>query len=719
MANEQSYNSAFEPESCFFTEPTSISQDINQAFGPVNGSEENQFRLTAKFNSTGAEAYAICKGVVLIQPQTGSIEKVNLILRPYSQPVQGINIKYFIYRGLNKADFFDTGNVIIEGAGSSELIGKIQAEYRRYYDIPPGETPGFPFTASLIGYNPTHPTQADETTLDFFFFKNSEYVEENGEEVEIEATSFQLPMVDKGTSLGHFMGECGMDVVINYGDYTLPANIDDGFIFNLAYARAAEAIIDISSITDNYQRKLKKEQVCQFLDIAAYFGFHHCEKGKVIVRGSDNHVVYTQDDIYNNVLANFITKNNWYIYIQSDRGRSYNFYGNYAIEEGSPKSLKFGIEESGIADAPFGTYGWPLLRDTMRHPVDGTKNKLYLQFTTDNNYNTSLYGQAATIDNAQKNNFCGLSNLILPPDTEGVPSKFTKTIILSTPAITEGSDNVNVSGFSILIYQGKAYKYQVSAAFESNTHPMIDDVFNLLFATPILKANAANGYSLLISQKQQLINYYSYQRSLGCASVQTLKVVDTLSSTDNIVRVLYLTEAVNVMSDATNIMNDISAETKTSPSLSGAVSANKMYRLPYPYFYELKLFTDEGKTISGLELKTEDGSVPNKIILGLTQEEDLALQQIMSDDFRNYGLVLQDFIPDKTEYDSPENIRYQKYRIGVVVEIDNGSLALFFVSEDIIIYTIDRQYYYTKAYSDNMPQYTMDGTEELLLSVNI
>src|SRR5690349_2215162 len=96
----------FAPRSYFFTDPAAITQTEDQAFGPVS---ENKFRLTSNFTITGSgsPAYAVCKSVVFIQPQKGNDTKVNLILRPYSQPVSGINIKYFVYRGLNKTDFFN------------------------------------------------------------------------------------------------------------------------------------------------------------------------------------------------------------------------------------------------------------------------------------------------------------------------------------------------------------------------------------------------------------------------------------------------------------------------------------------------------------------------------------------------------------------------------------------------------------------------------------
>lgn len=102
----------------FFLESGSFGQLESQKFGVVS---ENEFRTTTKITYTG-KLYAICQGQIFIQPQTGNPNKVNLLLRPYKQPIKEVPIKYFIYRGLNKSDFFTEVNnetVLINEDGSS------------------------------------------------------------------------------------------------------------------------------------------------------------------------------------------------------------------------------------------------------------------------------------------------------------------------------------------------------------------------------------------------------------------------------------------------------------------------------------------------------------------------------------------------------------------------------------------------------------------------
>jgi hypothetical protein len=228
--------------------------------------------------STVTKAFSICKGVVLVQPQTGTIDKVNLILRPYKQPFPGLNVKYFIYRGLRKSDFFTTEPAPNITTGTSDFIIKINEYFDAFYTGELKDAAGNViskplFTAKFIGYDPTI---SDTKLLSDIFFKNSVIGASS------ETDAFELPMIDMGKSLGRFAeGDCGIDVVLNYGDYKKEFN-DGEFVFDLAYARKAEAIITLTG-TIEAEKKLQREQITQFIDIAAFYGLYS-KDGKIIVR---------------------------------------------------------------------------------------------------------------------------------------------------------------------------------------------------------------------------------------------------------------------------------------------------------------------------------------------------------------------------------------------------------------------------------------------------
>ncbi|WP_278022522.1 hypothetical protein [Flavobacterium ginsengisoli] len=353
-------------KSHFFIESGGFPAQLSgQDFGPQS---ETVFNLTSRFSlDAPKKAFSICKGVVLIQPQTGNPDKVNLILRPYNQPFPGLNIKYFVYRGLQKSDFFtnDTEPLIKKNEGSySDFIDKINIDFNAFHKDrvkKEGETttpiPVPPFTAKFIGYDAT----LTDTTilLSDFFFKESKFVAA-GDTFD-EKDDFELPLIDIGKSLGNFAeGECGIDVVLNYGDYKHDFDNTE-FAFNLEYARKPFAEITVNGSTD-FIKKLQREQSTQFIDIAAFYG-SHVENGVVTATVSGVQTEKKGTAIFSDLLNKFWTKNNWYVYIQSDRTRSYDFYKNYKIGEGS-ENLKTGLlkdtatNEIPMAAVTYGASGW-------------------------------------------------------------------------------------------------------------------------------------------------------------------------------------------------------------------------------------------------------------------------------------------------------------------------------------------------------------------------
>ena len=713
----------------FFTESGGFTQSPAQSFGPVNDTE---FNLTSKFSvATPQKAYSICKGVVLVQPQTVDPTKVNLILRPYKQPFKGLNVKYFIYRGLQKSDFFTTdGDPLIKSSSTgtpSDFIRKINIDFdafhggRKEADGTPIAPP--PFTAKYIGY--------DESITDLtiplssFFFKESEFVA--ADTTFDEKDDFELPMIDIGKSLGNFAeGECGIDVVLNYGDYK--HNFDNGeFVFNLEYARNTEAKIVLSG-TD-VQKKLLREQSTQFIDIAAFYGLFVPEKSVgVMTAGVQTEKKGTE--IYNTIISKFATKNNWYVYIQSDRTRSYDFYGNYKINENGDNNLKTGLLENPdtkvvpMTETKYGTFGWPVLINTQEQATSVTTNNLYLQLVTDNNNNVAFYGQIANVANAQKDNFINADGLRIPPDAEGNYHTLTSQIQLATPAIA----GKNIATLNILLYQGKINTYIVKELLDENNQPIVqlgqanyfDDVFSLIDAQPLLKLSGDNSFFKMTSEKLNLINEFYDKKQQGISVVQTLTINDIIETgieeTPTVARVTYLTEAGDVMNNAVSATGSTTPDTKTSASASGTVTKSKTYELPEPYYYNLKLFTDKTQTITGLELKTLDGTTPGKIILGLTKSENDIVKAKISNGLKNPRLFLIDLFKDGDELLSAENIKYQKYKLAIVAEDEEGKKKLLELDTSVLVYSLDRKYHFSKGYSEHMPDLTLS---KLRLDLNI
>ena len=708
MAEKDNYISKFKPASHFFISLEALSQSDAQSFGPV---DENEFRLTTKFTVGAANrmAFAICKGIVMVQRQTGSSGLVNLILRPFTQPIEGFNIKYFIYRGLVEADFFNGNKVLAVGSSTSDFVNQINASFVAFHNStdPGQQVPDF--LAKYIGFDPA--MQPDALPLSDFFFKESAYVESNGEFIENGTEAFELPLIDMGKSLGNFQaGECGIDIVLNYGDYRLPTPNDE-FVFDLAYARAKEAKIVLNNTLSDYQKKLKKEQIFQFLDATAFFGFHYAN-GTIAVGGT----VKKSADIYNDIISKFSFKNRLYLYIQSDRGRSYNFYGNYLINESGSESLKIGSTEDALIAVVYATEGWPVIIK------DEPESKTYLQFVTDNNENSMLYGQVANIDNAVKNNFIDSDNLKLPDAADGTPGTFTKAIVLSNTPVNIGGNDLSVASFNILIYQGKANYYIAGQETDDQNVTtdilakanFFDDVFDLINAEPLFKGGQTSDYSVLSSQKLKLVNHFYNERQLGISGVQTINVRDSISTgisnPTTLSRITYVTETVDLLNSGLSVTGTITPDTRSNASASMTSRKSQTYQLPDSLYYSLEPFIDNIENINGLKLDARDGSTPSKIILGFTKEEnDMFEALVYTNNLINPRLFLLDLFEDSKEFLSSNEVSFQKYNAVIVAESPSGELKLFSPENDIIVYSIDRRYHFTKDYSIYVKENKVEG----------
>lgn len=703
----------------FFIPPSSFTQSQAQAFGVI---DSNNFRLTSLFSVASAtKAFSICKGVVLIQPQTGAEStKVNLILRPFIQPISGLNIKYFIYRGLRKSDFFNTANNIIPASGASDFVQKIWADFVDFY-----ENEAQPdFKANMVGYDTN---VIGDTLLSDLFFKKSVLSESSG--VYNENDSYELPMIEMGKSLGYFAaGECGIDVVLNNGDYIHDFDNSE-FILDLNYARANESLINLTG-GSTASNNLLKEQIYQFIDITAFYGLF-VEEGTII---SDNGTGTKSNKngtaIYNDLLTPFYSKNRWYIYIQSDRTRSYNYYGNYEVLENGT-DIKHGILANNLTDQVYGSSGWPILIEEQSQQVTDGKNKLYVQLATDNNLNTILYAQTGRIENAQNNKFSTIENLQQEEDTEGNLSNWTNIIELSTPSITESSITKNIANLSLLIYQGVIYDYVSGQDLDDNNNledifaqpNFFDDVFELIKAQPLLKSDENSTFSKMTSEKLKIVNGFYDGIQNGTSIVQTVTINDQITTDNNnnpvLSRVTYITETVDVLNSPTSMVGSISSDTKSTPSAAGTVVGSSTYILPEPFYYERKLFTDETQTVTGLLLKTTDNTIPNKIVLGMTKEENDSIKELITNSIKNPRLFLIDLFVDGKEFISPEEVVYQKYKAGIVAENTEGKLVLIMPTNDLVVYSIDRFYHFTKTYSDNMPEMEIefDFSQEQIFEV--
>lgn len=341
-----------------FADMLNITQTVNQAFGAIN---TNRFRVSSMFSTPGAAgsdviAYAVLDGLVLVQENPAN-NTINLIIQPLRQAdVYYTKVKYFIYRGLQKADFVDNGtpaNVrLTTGNATANFIDSLHQTNQSL-------NPGVPLTLQALNWD----NKEEEEFLDNYFFSAG--------------TNSQLPVVSRGMELGRFHNtaatdEFGFEIVLAEGHYSL----------TIADAQATSKIIDVSAITDANEKRAKQEEILNYVDPAAFFGMHFYSKLLYPkIPDPDANVIntetYTKVEIYTNVVSKFYTKNAMYIDIRNEHGYSYNYDGTYTINDTTTdngNSIRIGSAPSSgsniLTSGKYEHLGWPILvQDNQNTPI--------------------------------------------------------------------------------------------------------------------------------------------------------------------------------------------------------------------------------------------------------------------------------------------------------------------------------------------------------------
>lgn len=702
-----------QPKSHFFLENNGFSQTEAQRFGAIS---DNEFQTTNTLSFSGSKnVYAICQGTVFLQPQAGNSNKVNLIIRPFRQPIPGVSIKYIVYRGLDKADFITTTGIIAgnETTGSG-FVKYIWKEFKDFYEKI-GITPpifssnfiGFPETAAqLEAQNETH-------LIDQYFYKITEVVDETGEENP--AKKYEFPVIPRGLHLGKATGSIGIDIILNTGDY-YKENDSNPFKLDLAYARAASYRLESTTITDVFLKKRYKENAVRFLDIAALYGLHANGAGKLYVAENTTPLT-TKEDIFG-MLNGFISKNKTYIYIQGNRQRSYNFYNKYVIASDNANNLKIGTTTDSLSETTFGTFTWPIHEFTTTVSDPPENSGFALQLTTDNHADAALYVQIGQIASEHEENFVRNKNLLQEPLANSQNTPFIKPLLIHVNAI----ENNIISSYVNIIYEGKQLfaEEQISPDTPDvvpQTHLIkdIDDVFGLLDAVAINTAPNNQQLPTIVDEKLQIINFPSTATASDIGVIKHQKIEDKLQTVNEstfVHRVTYET----LVHDIKRVVSPY-AKSGASQIDSAKTSMqtypddqNRFYQSKQPYRLEKKVFTDGSNTITGLLLNVTSGDVPVKKILGITQNEIQTLKSLVTDDsLINTKIYFKNLLENEEDtFISIENTNYKRYVLALIGESQTGQLHLYEPSNSIYVYTLDEFVFTSDEYARHIPELTLN-----------
>jgi hypothetical protein len=336
----------------------------------------NKFRVTSSFQMAGTEtAYAMLSGTILLQQQQADASKVNLILKPNNLSAIKMPVKYIIYRGLKTASFLtgtDLSNtdtkVCTEG---SELISKMWA-------IQQGRdsNAGIPLQA-LFGYtlNPGNDIDID----DFFHHSDNN-------------TSSQLFSVPGGIELGTFK-QCeineinGIEIMLENPDLK----------FTVAIAKKSINEIDVTAISNEVEKKWKREQIRHFVDPAAFYGLHSDIKGGIEYRVDNKPAegwprASSVKDVYEQIIDKFDTKNNIYLDIRNENGYSYDYYSP------NNKNIYININGSTYITVAYCAWNeWPIFRvNSLVSNLKLSTSPFYLELENYVGLSPVIIGQYAT-----------------------------------------------------------------------------------------------------------------------------------------------------------------------------------------------------------------------------------------------------------------------------------------------------------------------------------
>lgn len=692
----------FKAKSHFFLEDATYTQNQSQAFGIVS---DQEFCTTARVSVTNKKVIAVCAGQVFIQPQSGPSAdpaKVNVILKPYKQPVNGLAIKYFIYRGLPKSEFFDNaGKVKTTGSG---LITYIRNEFASFYSNSSGTVPDF--LGTFIGFPDAQSTQQETDLIDSYFYKVSQTFDNETAGTDPKL-AYELPMIPAGTHMATANGEIGFDIVLSEGDY-FTANDTNPFQLNLKFARAVKNTLTTTGITDPYQQKVLREACGLFIDPAAYYGIH--ANGGSIYQVGQTQAIESAANIAA-LIANFYTKNNIYLYIQSTRQRSYNFYGTHKISDTNLNNMKIGIAANGLTETTFETNKWPVTIFNTAPAAGSTQQSIVLQLTTDRGTRTALFGKLANITSANQEGFLDTSHLITPADANGALSYFTKPVVLSSPV----NGNQNIASFAQLIYLGKSIVLSKPGIDDGdpNTPPpepvlyttkYMDDVFYLTRATSFLVADKVyhvhSNVPTLYSQQD-----IDKARNNVLAYTQRTQDVVQISDTQQLTLFTYLSVAEQEQSNHSSFFPNASANKEaTGYSVQSGAPFYTLPNLPSNEYVTLSGFNDGDQAdITDIKLKTRDGSLATTIVLGITEAQNTILKALLTN-ANNPRIYFEPFFENGNDLVSPENVKYSKYKLGILDDNATFKPQILLPAEPdtIIVYSTDKLIFYSETYSENV-----------------
>lgn len=429
------------PELYFFTQLSKTnSQTPISAYGPVAGNLTTKFETGANFQLSGvARAFAAQDAMMLVQPNVDDTSLVNLILRPIDGvSISSETVQYYVYRGIQKADFVSGGAVTTPG--TTDFI----TNYWDNWDTYVNETSYaglVPTPREAFGYDEVV-NLADDILIENIF-NNS-------------IAGTRAIKVSAGEWIGNFTDTIPINVeIIMNSDHRLDIDPDhtDYLRMDLGYFRKSKNVIDVSDVDPGnilsvpqkaFKTKIRREEILSYIDPAAFFGLHYYKGVEEI--DYDGSQWQTQklkrQNLYDLLISKFATRSRVYIDIRSEYGFSLNFYDNYQLSPLNDILMLKSDSASNFVPDLYYTNQWPIFyEDTWvgTNPL----NRIQLKFRVgDENKHPIAYLDNPRFKGAfNKRKFIVWDNL----PASSTPPDYTDPVLLKFPNVNSGTPGANIA----------------------------------------------------------------------------------------------------------------------------------------------------------------------------------------------------------------------------------------------------------------------------------
>lgn len=634
-----------------FADLSQLEQTDSLAFGPRT---KDLFRITSSFiskaTSPNVKVYAPVRSNVLVQKSSNNT--VNLILKPLElHTISYTQVKYFIIRGVRIEDFLDSDESKVRSKnGGSAFILKMHNDHEV-------RQASFGTSGDLLSKAFGWDNQDIRTTIDSYFFGTN--------------TEFQSPIAVGGMELGEFYNpnpgtsEFGIDIILEEGNYQP----------DMEYARKLDYSIDVSNINDDLEKKVKREEVLNFIDPAAYYGMHNSSD---VGRPNDT------DDVYNDIVQYFATANTLYIDVRNDLGLSYNFFENYigsTIDANYGKSIQVGEADDATSAYFYKNDEWPIF---IQKPAGSSKdvNETYLALRINDNQKPIIYIEHGhVITSSVKNRFITDDELINTPHDE-----WTKAFGFSHPNTRDSADNKKIIAWVLKLHYGRQKITTTWPNKVVRTEKETDNLFGPINA----KVPWSSDSSMKWISNQDVL----FREIIGSKQIMERGIAFEGSKIEG--RVTFYAYAKEKV--------DTSGEENLLGITGGLSEKESFFQSVFTQSVRLNynVILDGATPVNVFNFSTlSDVSIPssNLLVLGLSASEFNNLQELsgLSNIYPN-NIYLEkqgDFIDDES------NKKFQKYILGINGLKSDGTYSK--VLSSIVVYSIDGLTYYTDAYSKDEP----------------